>query len=47
MPATPPRWKPADQVYEALPLGRATAGTGSVLGPEEALAVLDDLDKAR
>jgi hypothetical protein len=34
-------------VYEALPLGKATAGTGSVLDPDQALTIKADLDNAR
>lgn len=34
-------------MWEALPLGCATAGTGSVLDPDEALKVKAELDKAR
>jgi len=41
-----PRWRSLEQAYEALPLGKATAGTGSVLDPDQALSIQADLDKA-
>ncbi|KIZ04600.1 DNA polymerase theta subunit [Monoraphidium neglectum] len=40
-------WRKPDNVWEVLPLGRASAGTGSVLGPDQALALKAELDRAR
>ena len=40
-----PRWRSAEQAYVPLPLGKATAG--SVLEPDTALAIKQDLDHAR